>query len=108
MYFMRTNNADFYDAHGKAHFNTPETIETVRFLTDLVQETGPHALINYSEDDAIDNFAKGSAGFILCAGTLHEDLVSGSPGAPGNSSPHRSRNTLPLGTKGRRAPAGIR
>jgi multiple sugar transport system substrate-binding protein len=69
-YFMRTNGADFFDANGKAHFNTPETIETVKFIVDLYKKTGRQAALNYSEDDCITNFAKGNLGFIFCAGSL--------------------------------------
>jgi multiple sugar transport system substrate-binding protein len=79
MYFMRTNGADFYDEKGVAHFDTPETIETVRFLSDLIAKTGRQAMINYSEDDCIDNFAKGNVGFIFGAGTIITRIVAIDP-----------------------------
>jgi multiple sugar transport system substrate-binding protein len=70
MYFMRTNGADFLDASGHAHFDTPETIETVKFLADLAKKAGRQAQLNYSEDDCYQNFAKGSLGFVYAAGSF--------------------------------------
>jgi multiple sugar transport system substrate-binding protein len=78
-YFMRSNGADFFDVNGKAHFNTPETVETVQFLVDLVKSTGRQAMMNYSEDDTITNFAKGDVGFIFCAGSLVNAVLGTNP-----------------------------
>jgi multiple sugar transport system substrate-binding protein len=78
-YFMRTNGAEFYSADGKVNFNTPETIETVRFLVDLYKKTGRQAAINYSENDCIDNFVKGNVGFIFAAGSLVNAIVKTNP-----------------------------
>lgn len=79
MYFMRTNGAEFYDANGKAHFNTPETIETVRFLVDLYKQTGRQAALNYSEDDCIQNFVRGTVGFVFASGSIINAILGTNP-----------------------------
>ena len=78
-YFMRTNGAEFFDKNGKVNFNTPQTVETVRFLVDLYKKTGRQAALNYSENDAIDNFVKGNVGFIFAAGSLVTAIVRTNP-----------------------------
>jgi multiple sugar transport system substrate-binding protein len=69
-YFMRTNGAEYFDKDGNVNFNTPQTVETVKFLVDLYKKTGRQAAVNYSENDCIDNFAKGTEAFIFAAGSL--------------------------------------
>jgi len=78
-YFMRTNGAEFFDKNGKVNFNTPQTVETVRFLVDLYKQTGRQAALNYSENDIIDNFVKGNVGFIFAAGSLVTSIVRTNP-----------------------------
>ncbi len=78
-YFMRTNGAEFFNKEGKVNFNTPQTVETVRFLVDLYKKTGRQAALNYSENDAIDNFVKGNVGFIFAAGSLVTAIVRTNP-----------------------------
>ncbi|WP_319756569.1 sugar ABC transporter substrate-binding protein [uncultured Sphaerochaeta sp.] len=78
-YFMRTNGAEFFNEKGEVNFNTPQTIETVRFLVDLYKQTGRQAALNYSENDAIDNFVKGNVGFIFAAGSLVKAIVNTNP-----------------------------
>lgn len=79
-YFMHTNQgAEFFNKDGKANFYTPQTVETVQFLVDVYKKTGRQAAINYSEDDCINNFAKGNVGFIFCAGSLVQAILNTNP-----------------------------
>ena len=79
MYFMRTNGAEFYDVNGRANFNTPETIETVRFMVDTYRQAGRQAALNYSEDDCNTNFTRGTVGFIFASGSIVNAIVGTNP-----------------------------
>jgi multiple sugar transport system substrate-binding protein len=79
MYFMRTNGAEFFDANNKANFNTPATVETVKFLVDLYKQTGRQAALNYTEDDCITNFANGNLGMLFCAGSAVNAIMGINP-----------------------------
>lgn len=78
-YFLRTNGAEYFSKEGDVNFNTPETIETVSFLVDLIEKTGRQAAINYTENDLIDNFIKGNTGFIFCSASFIKNAVINNP-----------------------------
>ena len=73
-YFMRTNDAYFFDEEGNVTFNSPETIETVQFLVDMYKASGRSAAVNYTENDCIDNFANGNVGIIFASGSLVQNV----------------------------------
>lgn len=78
-YFMRTNGAEFVDADGNVVFNSPETIETVNFMLDIIKNASRPAAVNYSEDDTRNNYVAGNTGFIFTSGTLAGVLYRDNP-----------------------------
>ena len=83
--FARTNDAYFFDADGNVTFNSPEMIETVKFVLDLYQDSGRPAAINYSDTDCIDNYANGTCGMVFATGTMLEQVEAIDPTVLENS-----------------------